>query len=35
MLGMCEEVFRLPLCELERDEHRSELDRVLRAMNII
>ena len=35
MLGMCEEVFRLPLCELEQDEHRSDLDRVLRDMNII
>jgi len=35
MLGMCTEMFRLPLCELEDDEHRSELDRVLRGMNII
>jgi len=33
--GMCAEVFRLPLCELEQEEHRSELVRVLRGMNII
>ena len=35
MRGMCAEVFRLPLCELEKDEHRSELAQVLRSMNII
>ncbi len=35
MRGMCAEVFRLPLCELERAEHRTELARVLRSMNII
>jgi 4-hydroxy-tetrahydrodipicolinate synthase len=35
MKAMCEEVFRLPLCALEKDEHRSELERVLRSLNII
>jgi len=35
MRGMCAEVFRLPLCELEQPEHRIALERVLRSMNII
>lgn len=35
MRGMCAEVFRLPLCELEITEHRAELERVLRSMDII
>ncbi len=35
MRGMCAEVFRLPLCELEKSEHRAELEHVLRSMHII
>jgi 4-hydroxy-tetrahydrodipicolinate synthase len=35
MRGMCAEIFRLPLCELEKEEHRGELERVLRSLEII
>lgn len=35
MQGKCEEVFRLPMCELEKPEHREELKKVLEKMELI
>jgi 4-hydroxy-tetrahydrodipicolinate synthase len=34
MIGMCEEVFRLPMCELEKPEHREELKKVIKKLNL-
>lgn len=34
MKGMCEEVFRLPMCELEKPEHRDELNKVVQKLNL-
>ena len=34
MVGMCEEIFRLPMCELENTKHRVELEKVLNKLNI-
>jgi hypothetical protein len=31
---MCEEVFRLPMCELEKPEHREELKKVIKKLNL-
>ena len=35
MQGKCEEVFRLPMCELEKEEHREKLKQVLKNMNLV
>lgn len=35
MMGLCEEVFRLPLCELSSDDHRARLTSVLKSVNIL
>ncbi|MBN2343681.1 MAG: 4-hydroxy-tetrahydrodipicolinate synthase [Deltaproteobacteria bacterium] len=35
MMGMCEEVFRLPLCELSTPENRAQLSAVLKTLNLI
>lgn len=34
MMGMCKEAFRLPMCELEKPEHREELKKVLQKLNL-
>lgn len=34
MMGMCEEAFRLPMCELEKPEHREELKKVIKKLNL-
>lgn len=34
MIGMCEEAFRLPMCELEKPEHREELKKVIKKLNL-
>ena len=35
MTGMCEEAFRLPMCEFEKPEHREELKKVMKKLNLI
>ncbi|MBW2976379.1 4-hydroxy-tetrahydrodipicolinate synthase [Candidatus Woesearchaeota archaeon] len=35
MQGRCEEVFRLPMCTLEKEEHREELKKVLQELNLL
>ena len=35
MQGKCEEVFRLPMCQLEKEENREKLKEVLKNMNLI
>lgn len=34
IIGMCEEVFRLPMCELENKEHRKDLEKVMSKLNL-
>ncbi len=34
MAGMCEEAFRLPMCELEKEEHRRELQKVVENLHL-
>lgn len=34
MAGMCEEVFRLPMCELEIPEHKKDLEKVMSKLNL-
>jgi 4-hydroxy-tetrahydrodipicolinate synthase len=34
MMGMCKEAFRLPMCELEKPEHREELKEVLQKLDL-
>ena len=35
MMGYCEEVFRLPMCELEKEEHREDLKKVMENLKLI
>ena len=35
MVGMCEEAFRLPMCELEKPEHREDLRNVMKNLGIL
>ena len=35
MMGYCEEVFRLPMCELEKEEHREDLKKVMEDLKLI
>ena len=35
MMGLCEEVFRLPLCELSTNENRARLTEVLKNLNLL
>ncbi|MBN2715422.1 MAG: 4-hydroxy-tetrahydrodipicolinate synthase [Deltaproteobacteria bacterium] len=35
MMGLCEEVFRLPLCELSTDNNRSRLSEVLKTLKLL
>jgi 4-hydroxy-tetrahydrodipicolinate synthase len=35
MMGMCEEVFRLPMCEIEKEEHREQLANEMKKLNLI
>jgi len=35
MKGLCEEVYRLPMCSFEKEEHREELKRVLTALKLL
>ena len=34
MVGMCEEVFRLPMCELENIDHKKDLEKVMSKLNL-
>jgi 4-hydroxy-tetrahydrodipicolinate synthase len=35
MMGYCEEVFRLPMCKFEKEEHREELKKVIEKLGLI
>ncbi|MBN2525756.1 MAG: 4-hydroxy-tetrahydrodipicolinate synthase [Deltaproteobacteria bacterium] len=35
MMGLCEEVFRLPLCELSSDDNRARLTSVLKSLSLL
>ena len=35
MCGMCEEAFRLPMCTLEKPEHREAVAAVLKQMKLM
>ena len=35
MMGMCEEVFRLPLCELSSEDNRARLTTVLKSLQLL
>lgn len=35
MKGMCEEVFRLPMCKLEKEENRAKLKKVIEDLKLI
>lgn len=35
MMGFCEEVFRLPMCQFEKEENREELKRVMEKLGLV
>jgi len=35
MMGFCEEVFRLPMCQFEKEENREDLKRVMEKLSLI
>ena len=35
MMGFCEEVFRLPMCQFEKEENREDLKKVMENLKLI
>lgn len=35
MKGMCKEIYRLPMCSLEKEEHRTEIKKALKQLGVI